>query len=161
MSRTCQHVKLSDLVAKALKRNPSRISTELLTSLAKFYVQFLASDHHYLINELVDFHSTTVNPKLLVVTNVFFQTLVGESALNKTPFLRHYLLLTHYTTERVKAQTAGAPIAQFVEPTTIVALVKKPEQCVAIEEKILNIRNQLLGILERTLSEKQARLELQ
>jgi hypothetical protein len=81
--------------------------------------------------------------------------------LNKAPFLKHYLVLTQYTPERSTPGGSGAAIAQFVESTTIVALVKKPEQVMAVEDKLRDLRNQLLVILEGTLSSKQARLELQ
>ena len=68
------------------------------------------------MTDLVDFHSTHVDPKELVVSTSFFQHLVSEEALSKCPYTRMYLLICQYTNEKVKGQAGGPSVAQFLEP---------------------------------------------
>eukprot|EP00972_Heterocapsa_arctica_P062367 9194349-Heterocapsa_arctica.AAC.1 len=65
-SKTTQKLKMGDLVHKVSKRTPAKIGITVLTNLSKYYVQFLESGDHYLVNELVDFHSAVVNPRELI-----------------------------------------------------------------------------------------------
>jgi hypothetical protein len=160
ISQKAKKVQMGELIAKAAKRNPAKISPVVLQTLAKFYVQFLGSADQFLIQELVDFHAMNVNPRDLVVSNVFFGTLVNEECLQKAPFLRHYLLLSQYTTEKTRAQAGGPSIAAFLETGTIVQLVKKPDLVATVEQKIREVRDTYLPILERNFTEKQARLEI-
>jgi hypothetical protein len=160
-SKSTLKLKMGDLIAKALKRNPAKISQGTVCILAKYYVQFLDSGDQFLINELVDFHSAKINPGELVVATNYFGYLVADDVFLKAPLLRHYLLLTQYTTEKCKTgASGGASFAQFLDQSSIVALGKKTEQVVAVEEMIRGIRAKLLSILQNTFSEKQARLEL-
>ena len=151
---------LADLMAKAARRNPAKIAPPVMRVLAQYYTSFLESGDGFLVNELVDWHSTFVNPRELQVGNSFYQTLVGEQALQKAPFTKHYLLLSQYTPEKSVAQAGTASRASFLETSTIVGLVKKAEQLTAVESKIRELRDKYLPILEVHLSPKQARLEL-
>ena len=160
MSETEKKVPIADIVAKVLKRNPAKMPTRILETLAKFYIQFLGQGEQNLINELIDFHSTNVNPKELVVNNAFFEALTSEAALLKTPLLRHYLLLTQYTKEKTRAQAGNADVSVFLEPANIVALVKKGELIKNVEDKLREIRNTHLPILTKVLGESQAKNEL-
>ena len=152
-------VMMADLVAKSARRNPAKISATVLTTLCKFFSQFLASGDQHLIQELVDFHSVKVNPVALVVSNSFFQTLVADECLQKAPCLRHYLLLSHYTEEKVRAQASGPSQAAFVDPPAIQALVKKPEAVSAVETLLREARDKYLPLLSALSSPSQARLD--
>ena len=152
---------MGDLTAKALKRNPAKISPRVIGTLAKYFVQYLETNDQHFVKELVDFHSHKINPKELFVSNAFYETLTGEAALKTTPCTRHYLLLTQYTNEKVRAQAQGASVSAFLEPSAIVnGLVKKPELLKQVELKLRKIRDDYLKILDETLGESQARLEL-
>ena len=61
-------------MAKAARRNPAKINSVVLSTMAKFFVQFLEGGYQHLIQELVDFHAMKVNPREVVVTNTFLQT---------------------------------------------------------------------------------------
>ena len=151
---------MSELIAKAAKRNPAKISPTVLATLSKFYVKYLESGDLHLIQELVDHHAATVNPRELVVRNAFYLFLVTEETLRKAPNLRHYLLLTQYTKEKCRAVAGGASQAAFLEATCLTQLVKKPDLVQTVEEKIREIRVKYLEVLEKNLSPEQARLEL-
>ena len=152
-------VSMADLVSKAARRNPAKISSVVLSTMAKFFGQFLENGYQHLIQELVDFHAMKVNPRELVVANNFFHTLVSEDALLHNPYTRHYLLLTHYTNEKVRAQASGASSSAFLESATLVALVKKPAALEAIETKIVECRAKYLELLVSITSPQQARLD--
>ena len=62
-SKTSETLKMGDLVSRAGKRNPARISSTVLQTLAKYFSQFLEEGNVHLINELVDFHAFSVNPR--------------------------------------------------------------------------------------------------
>ena len=160
ISRTQKTVPMGELIAKACKRTPAKISPTAIQTLAKFFVQFLSTGDQVLVGELVDFHSMRVNPKDLVVSNAFFQALVSEEALQKAPFTRHYILLTQYTVEKSRAQAGGPSIAAFLETQSISQIAKRPDLLKAVEVKIREIRDLYLPLLEKTLSPKEARLEL-
>ena len=98
LSLTTKKVNIQDLVARASKRNPAKVAVGAMMNLAKYYTQFLSSGDQYLVTELVDYHSTFVNPRDLTVPTAFFQCLVSEEHLQKCPFTRHYLLLVQYST---------------------------------------------------------------
>ena len=151
---------LSELVAKAHRRTPARVSAATLNFLAKFFVQFLDEDSMHLVSELVMFHNAKVNPRDLVVSTTLFQFLVSEQGLQKAPHVRHYLLLTHYTNEKIRAQASGPSFAQFLEPQAILSLVKKAGQVQDLECLLQGIRNEYLPLLEATSSASQALLDL-
>ena len=102
-------VSQGDIVAAAMKRNPTRISPRTIMVLTKFYIGFLENGMVHLIKELVDFHAHSVNPKELSVSISFFQLLVTEEALKKCPETRMGLLFTEYISERRSAARQEDP----------------------------------------------------
>ena len=149
---------IGDLVARAGRRNPAKISPQTMQTFAKYFLQFLNSGDVILVKELIDFHSTFVNPRELVVSGSFYKILTDEEILLKYPYLRHYLILTQYTTEKAKQQTGGPCIAQFLEAPAITALVKKAETLATCEKTIRDLRDKYLPILNDSCGEKQAHL---
>ena len=160
MSETTKKVQLGDLIARAQRRNPAKISSTTLAVLCKLYVGFLADGQQDLVQELVDFHAEKVNPRELVISTSFFQLLVNEEVLVKFPHFKMYLILTQYTNEKVRQQASGPSQAGFIEPNSIVQLVKKPDQLKALEDKVRSLRTDLLPLLEAELGPRQAKLEL-
>ena len=70
MSKSKGKVTLGDLVARAMRRNPAKISASVLMALSKFYIGFLENSSQDLVDELVDFHSTNVDPKEIIVAMI-------------------------------------------------------------------------------------------
>ena len=64
-------VPLADLAAKAGRRMTAKIAPKTMNALCKFFSQFIAAGHQHLLQELLDFHAMTVNPKELVVPLTF------------------------------------------------------------------------------------------
>ena len=60
-------VAMSDLVAKSVRRTPAKVSNWTMSTLCKFFVQFLESGDQSLLQEVQDFHAARVNPKCLSV----------------------------------------------------------------------------------------------
>ena len=147
-------------MAKAGRRHPAKISANTLSTLCKYFTQFLASGDQHLIQELVDFHPQGVNPRSLVVSTSLFSTLVTEEALLTLPLFRHYLLFTHYTEEKVRSLPSGPSQAAFLDTTAISALMKKPDLLLAVEKSLSEARDKYLPILEALSSATQARLDL-
>ena len=161
LSKGANKVTQGDLVARAARRNAAKISPLSLQTLTKFYVGFLENGKLDLVDDLVDFHSTNVDPKELVVSTAFYQCLTSEPILQKCPYMRLSLVCTQYSTEKLRAQAGGASISCFLESTQIVTLCKKTDLLVNVENKLAEARKVYLPLLEPTLGEKQARLELQ
>ena len=101
-----------------------------------------------------------INPAELVVSNGFSESLVNEEALNEAQVLKHYLVLSQYTSEKTRDQAGRPSTSMFIEPSNLVTLVRKDKQVVQVEKKLRELRDQLLPILEQQLSAKQARIEL-
>ena len=159
-SRGKLKTQLGDLVAKAQRRTPAKVSFTTMAWLTKFFVQFLEDESLHLVHELVDFHSAKVNPRNLVVSTAFFQFLVTEEGLKKTPLLRHYLLLTQYTEEKTKPQAAGPSFAQFPEPPSILHVAKKADLVQELEAILRDARKRYLPRLEASTTAAQASLDL-
>ena len=151
-------INLAELTAMADKRNPTKTSPTMLQALSKYYIGFLENKQTHLVGELQDFHSTSVDPKELVVSAHFFQGLNTGETLQKVPLTRHYLLLTQYTTEKCRPGLGGAT-AGFLEPSVIANFVKKPDQVAELEKLFEDLRQKHLPILAETLGERQARQE--
>ncbi len=151
---------LGELAALAGRRIPARITGYVMQTLVKYYTQFLSGGDQHLVDELVDFHSTMVNPRELTVSNAFFVTLSSDKALSQAPYLRHYLLLTQYTTEKARAAVGGPALAAFVDTKVMEALCKKTDQIREVENKVRELRTRLLPALELFMGAKQARVEL-
>ena len=160
LSHKQRKITQGDLVAAAGRRNPAKISPHALTNLCKYYIGFLENGVVELVTDLVDFHSATVDPKELTVSTAFFMVLVSEEALSKCPQTRLYLVICQYTAEKTKVQAGGPSVSQFLEPSVITNLCKKPDLLKTIETKIRNIKAKYLPILEQNLCPREARLEV-
>ena len=153
-------VSQGDIVAAAMKRNPTRISPRTIMVLTKFYIGFLEDGMMHLIKELVDFHAHSVDPKELSVSMSFFQLLVTEEALKKCPETRMALLFTEYTSDKVRCQAGGPSVSAFLETQQIVTLCKKPESLKALESSIKEIKGKYLAALVQCLGEVSPNLAL-
>ena len=56
-------VSMSDLVAKSMRRTPAKVTNWTMSTLCKFFAQFLESGDQSLLQEVQDFHAARVNPK--------------------------------------------------------------------------------------------------
>ena len=77
------------------------------------------------VAELVDWHSTYINPKELAVNAAFYELLAGESTLKELPLVRHYLTLTQYSKDKTRDSAAGPATGALVDPTTLGTLCSK------------------------------------
>ena len=78
-----------------------------MMTLCKFYISFLENNCVDLVEDLVDFHSSMVDPRELCVSIAWFSLLDTEEALKKCPHVRLYLILTQYTKEKTREQAGG------------------------------------------------------
>ena len=153
-------VAVGDLVAHAQRRNPAKIMPQTWMSICKYYVSFLENDVVDLVDDLQEFHSANVDPLELSVPTTFFSLLTSEEALKKCPQVRHYLMTTQYTMEKVREQSSGPATAQFLESAQITSLCKKPDQLNQVEKTIRDLKSKYLPILAEGLGERTARLEM-
>ena len=159
-SKTHKTIPMGDLVTKAQKRNPAKISPSVLTTLTKLFMLHLEENELFLIQDLVDFHSSTVNPNELVLSNNFFHVITSAPELLKKGVLRHYLFLSAYTPENAMAQAGGPSKANFLETSTVTSLVKKQDLVDVVDKELRTLREKYLPLLEKLSSPKQARLDL-
>jgi hypothetical protein len=148
-----------DIVAKAFRRSPAKVKEVALQALAKYYSLHASGGTKYLADELIDYHSQVVNPRDLVITTAFFQHLASEKIFEKTPFLRHYLVLVQYTKEKVRSSVGQPDASHFLDNKSLDGLARKPDQVVQLEAYLKDFRNLTLPILEKTMSPPVARLE--
>ena len=160
LSQKQTKVTQGDLVACVTRRNPAKVSPHALMNLCKFYIGFLENGVVDLVSDLVGFHSHAVDPRELTVSTAFFQTLVSEEALSKCPQTRLYLVITQYTTKKLRAQAGGPSVSQFLETSQILGLCKKPDLLKTLETKLREIKAKYLPLLTLNLSDRVARLEL-
>ena len=113
-----------------------------------------------LVQELVDFHSETVDPKELTVSTARIENLVSEEPLQKCPHTCVALWECQYTLEKVRSQSSGPSVAAFLEPANLLSLCKKTDLLKTIETQIRDLRAKYLPILEKALGDRQARLEV-
>ena len=156
-----EKVKTGDLVAKATRKNPTKIAIRLWQAMAKYYVGFLDDNAAHLVDELADYHSATVDPKDLCVSIQFVDLVASEEGLKERPYLRHYLVTTQYCTEKViEGGPCGARISQLLDKTVITTLAKKPDQVKLVEEALIDLRAKYLPTLIESLGELVAGLEM-
>ena len=108
MSVTSSNLVVGDIVAKAERRTPVKLQRSSMLSLTKYYLKHLDDECKYLAEELIDFHCQNINPKDLVVSSNFFQTLAIEAGFVSKPLVRHYLTLSQYTKELLHVPPADA-----------------------------------------------------
>ena len=77
-----------------------------------------------------------------------FEHLVTDEVLQKLVHVRHYLLLSNYTEDKVQRQAAGPSHACFIEPSPLKSLVSKVSLVQELEALLRNLRTQYLHALE-------------
>ena len=151
---------LGDLVAAAQKRTPAKISPTTWLILGKYYIGFLKNGVVDLIEDLQEYYSNTVDPRELCVSISFFALLEAEEPLRKCPQVRHYLVCTQYTNEKVKAQAGGPSVSLFLENSQITGFCKKPHLVYQLEKACRDLKTWYLPLLEKALGPRLARLEI-
>ena len=63
----------------------------------------------------------------------------------KLPLVRHYLLLTNYTEDKVHRQAAGPSHACFLDPSTLKSLAHKLPLVQDLEGQLRGIRTTYMG----------------
>ena len=159
-SRGKMQTPIGDLTQRAQRRTPAQPSYTTMQWLTRFFVAALEEDSLHLVNELIDFHAATVNPRNIVVTTQFFQFLSTEEGLKGHPYLRHYILVTQYTDEKTQARAAGPSFSVFLDLQGLSTFLKKPEQVEQLEKSLKDARTEYLPLLERSCSAGQALLDL-
>ena len=104
-------VNIGDLVVKTDRRHPAKVSSQILNTMGRYFFQLLAApggSQVNLVDELADFHARNVNPRDLTVSGEFFKHLVSDTTLEKAPLVKHYLVLTQFTTEKNTASVGRA-----------------------------------------------------
>ena len=162
VAMSLKHPKITqgDLVACVARRNPAKLSPNALMILCRFYIQFLENNTLDLVGDLVDYHCHAVDPKELTISTSFFQAVVNEELLSKCPCTRLYLVITQYTSDKVRSQAGGPSVSQFLDAPQIQGLCKKPDVLQALETTIREIRNKYLPLLSPSLGDRVARLEV-
>ena len=108
MSVTSSHLVVGDIVAKADRRTPVQVQKSSMLALTKYYLKHLDDECKHLAEELIDYHCQNVNPKDLVISSQFFQTLATDAGFLNKPLVRHYLTLSQYTKELLHVPPADA-----------------------------------------------------
>jgi len=163
VSKVRSNLSVADIVARVAHNSPMKASGLAVTGITKFYLRLLEDKMPELAVELQDFHSSRVNPKELQMSATFFNNLADTPELRRHPLLRHYLLTTAYTCEKARywpRNIGGAETANFIESTSVAALVKKSAYPDLLEKLLGAARTSYLPILGRELTAGQARLEL-
>ena len=160
LSKTQPSVKQADLMATAVRRNPTKVSSKSMMTLCHLYIGFLSNGVVDLVTELIDYHSEHVDPKELAMSIQFISSVCAEAALSKCPHVRLGLLQLQYNTEKTRANSSGPCFGAFLEPTNITSLCKKGDVLGSLETKIRELKSMYLPILERSLSVREARLEM-
>jgi hypothetical protein len=154
------HVSLGDLVSASQKRNPAKISPVSWMTLAKLYTGFLENGVADLVDDLMEYHSEHVDPRELTVSLKFFSAVSGEEAFKSCPQIRHYLITSQYTSEKVTASSSGPSVSQFLEITQIASFAKKRDQVNQLETTIRDLKAKYLPLLSASLGPRVARLEI-
>ena len=153
-------VALHNLVSKAQRKNPAKISIGTWQTLSKFFVGFLENDQMGLVEDLTEYHSACVDPRDLTASTEFFKLIANEDAFKACPHLRCHLVLAQYTKEKVRASPSGPNVSQFLEHAQIASFAKKPDQVLLVEQAIKDLKAKYLPLLEPVLGPREARFEL-
>lgn len=160
MSTSSSKVSLADLIAKAQRRVPSKACAQTFRSLAKLYVGFIEDGAGDMVEDLVDFHASNVDPREVCLSNVYLCSIVNEDAFKKLPHLRLQLLRTQYSTEKVRGAGGGVPHGCFIDIGQILAIAKKPAELLEMEKILKVVHDKNIGLLQRFLAPRAAKLEL-
>ena len=90
----------------------------------------------------------------------FSSSVCAEEALSTCPHVCLGLLQLQYNTEKTRANSSGPSFGAFFEPGNITSLCKKGDVLGSLETKIRALKSKYLPILERSMSEREARLEM-
>ena len=153
-------VSLGDLVSASQKRNPAKISPVSWMTLAKLYTGFLENGVADLVDDLMEYHSEHVDPRELTVSLKFLSAVSGEEAFKNCPQIRHFLITTQYTAEKVLASSSGPSVSQFLEVIHIASFAKKRDQVNQLETTIRDLKAKYLPILSASVGARVARLEI-
>ena len=74
-------ITVGDLVSAATRKNPAKLSPKIMNVLTRVYIGFLENGVPELLQELVDYHSETVDPKELTVSTSWIENLVAEDLI--------------------------------------------------------------------------------
>ena len=91
----------------------------------------------------------TVNPKDLVVPLSLFEALVSEQALKPLSLVRHYLLLSNYTDEKVLPSVSGPSYGMFIDTGVLASLSHKQTLVTELEGFLRDFRTKYLEDLEK------------
>ena len=93
--------------------------------LTNVYIGFLENGVPELVQELVDFHSDSVDPKELTMSTAWIENLVSEEPLQKCPHTCVALWVSQYTLDKVRHQTSGPDVAAFLDHANIFGPVQE------------------------------------
>ena len=94
------------------------------------------------------------------MSTAWMEHLVTEEPLPKCPHTCVALWVCQYTHDKVKSQSSGPAIANFLDSSNLSSLCKKPDVLKNLEGHIRDLRAKYLPILEPALGDRQARLEV-
>ena len=95
MDKAANDIAMADLVAHTVKRTPAKVGPFALQVLSKLYIGFLENGVVPLVDEVVDWHCQTVDPKEVSVSASFVHVLVSEEALPQQVSLHPQVPLAH------------------------------------------------------------------
>ena len=108
-----------DLLSAATRRNPAKLSPKTMQVLARVYIGSLENGVPELVQELVDFHSETVDPQELTVSTAWIENLVSEEPLKKCPHTCVALWVCQNTFEKVHIQSSRPYVAALLETANL------------------------------------------
>ena len=144
LSKKQARISHGDLMSAVARRNPAKVSPHTLQTLSKYFIGLLENGAVDLVEDLVDFHSYTIDPKELTVSTRFFQMLTQEEALAKCPYTRMYLVVSQYCTEKTKAQAGGPGVSMFLHSSVILTLCRNQDKLQIIENKFRELQKTYL-----------------
>ena len=119
------------------------MSLKTMQVLTKVYIGFLENGVPELVQELVDFHSETIDPKQITVSTAWIEHLVSEESLQTCPHTCVALWECQYTLEKVRSQSSGPDAAAFLEPANLLSRCKKTDLLKRTETRIRDLRGQV------------------
>ena len=155
-----EQILAQDIIAAAQRRHPVKVADHLWKTLAKWYISILEDKAVDLISDLADFHSQRVDPRELTVSASFFFKILQEPALKKCPLLRHYLITSQYSKDKVMTQSTGPALGILLEHDLIESFCKKGDVVTQTQKTIETLRAKYLPILQEVFDLRVARLEM-
>ena len=116
----------ADLMAGAKRKNPAPVSDKLWKTLARYYLSYLHDKEADMIEDLADYHSEKVDPREVTVGEGFFAMMM-QGAFKGCPCLRHYLVATQYSKEKVLHQSTGPAIGHILDSELVTSFAKNAD----------------------------------